>query len=102
MTDLPIVAQLLAAGSDAERAQILLRLPDALVFEQRMQLSRACLAVGFRRGALYIAARISAFVAVRGKNGTLPGHLETIQNEVRAELAALACGTASASGSGAA
>lgn len=66
------VDQLHEATTDAERAGILLRLPDALVAAEVEQLQAACVEGGFPLGRDYLAIRHSQQSAVRDRQGNLP------------------------------
>lgn len=68
----PVVGQLLAAGSDAERAEILLKLSDAVLLAYPMPIAEACAAKGFLDGQLFAALRAALLCHTRDAHGLLP------------------------------
>lgn len=68
----PVVGQLLAAGSHAERAEILLRLSDAVLLAYPMPIAEACAAKGFVDGQLFAALRAALLCRTRDAHGLLP------------------------------
>ena len=60
------------AASAEERARILLRAPDALVFQQTSQILRACFEVQFALGMQFVEVRVAAMCARRQPDGELP------------------------------
>jgi hypothetical protein len=69
-----VATEILEASSHARRAQILLRLPDALLLEKEAAVVEACQLSGFKMGLLFIGIRITALSAVRLPDGQLPEH----------------------------
>lgn len=67
-----VARQILRAASDAERAAILLRLPDLLLTQKTDVLREACQACGFSDGERYIAVRSATCSATRNEQGELP------------------------------
>jgi len=68
----PVVGQILAAGSDAERAGILLQLSDAVLLAYPMPIAEACAARGFVDGQLFAALRAALLCRTRDAHGLLP------------------------------
>lgn len=68
----PVARQLREASSHARRAQMLLRLPDALVLEKFDDLVEAARESGFAPGLTYLQLRFAALHAVRRPDGSLP------------------------------
>lgn len=66
---LPVVDQLRDAAGDAERAALLLRLPDSVILACAEDLIDAC--AGFGAGGRYLRARVVALHAVRSEAGLL-------------------------------
>lgn len=69
-----VATEIIDARSDARRAQILLRLPDAVLLERVDAITAACRQAGFKMGLLFIGIRITALSAVRMPDGQLPDH----------------------------
>jgi hypothetical protein len=67
--------QILSAENHAERAAILLRVPDQVLTEKSDELRDACFASEFSDGAFYVAARTAATCATRTVDGQLPAHM---------------------------
>lgn len=75
-----VAAEILEASSDNRRAEILLRLPDAVLLEKMDAITHACRQAGFKIGMLFIGQRVAALSATRGRDGELPQHhVETLQ-----------------------
>lgn len=85
-TMFPPAAQIIAAASDARRAAIILRLPDALTFTHAEPLMAACRDAGFVAGAEFILIRSTAFSAVRQIDGRLPAPIAAAIQTARAVL----------------
>lgn len=67
------VARLIrTAASAEERARILLRAPDALLFQQTSEILRACHDTQFVLGMQFVETRVAALCAMRDANGRLP------------------------------
>lgn len=60
------------AASAEERARILLRAPDALVWQKTSEILRACDEVQFALGMQFVEARVAAMCAMREPGGELP------------------------------
>ncbi len=67
-----IARQILRAMTDAERAAILLRVPDLVLTQKSGVLTEACQACRFTDGVGYIAARAAATSATRDEDGRMP------------------------------
>jgi hypothetical protein len=67
-----IARELLRTETDAERAAILLRVPDLVLWQKSQVLMEACEACGFNDGVRYITVRAAAASATRSPNGELP------------------------------
>ena len=67
----PPADHIIAATCDAERAMLLLRLPDAIVSSHLAALCDACASAGFTLGAAYLTARAASFSSVRRLDGSL-------------------------------
>lgn len=87
-----VAAELIDAATDARRAQILLRLPDAVLLDKTDALNGACRQVGFKMGLLFIGVRISTLCANRLPNGELPDQHRATLDLWRNGLQALADG----------
>lgn len=68
----PVITQLEAAPTDAERAQLLLRLTDDLVLRYGDELQHTCRREKFGAGVHYLQLRTTALHAVRTRAGELP------------------------------
>jgi hypothetical protein len=69
-----VASDILDAGNDHRRAEILLRTPDAVLLEKTEALNAACRQAGFKMGLLFISIRIAALSANRLPDGQLPEH----------------------------
>lgn len=69
-----VATEIIDAGTEARRALILLRLPDAVLLEKTKALTGACRQAGFKMGLLFISIRIAALSANRLPDGQLPDH----------------------------
>lgn len=70
---LPIAAaQIFAARSHARRAEIVLRMPDAVLLADGEMIASACRSVGFKPGAEFVGYRLLALHAPRRPDGALP------------------------------
>lgn len=69
---MPLARRLLSAGSNRDRAGMLLRVPDAVVLEQADALAEACRQAGFHPGADFITLRGVELHRVRDIHGMLP------------------------------
>lgn len=74
MTDsmMPIIRQMHEADGDAERATILLAVPDLVLAKYADVFVEACRRARFDDGEEFIAVRLSALRAVRDGFGNLP------------------------------
>jgi hypothetical protein len=72
---LPIIREMLDAGSDEERGRIMLRAPDAVLIKYRDQFEIACRKAHFDVGLEFIDVRRAAYHAVRTRDGRLPEQL---------------------------
>ncbi|MCM2292278.1 hypothetical protein NAC44_08050 [Allorhizobium sp. BGMRC 0089] len=68
--DLPIIDQLYDCQSDAERADWLLRVPQAVLLRDEMAIRLALRAAGFLAGVDYLDCELSALRSVRGAKGS--------------------------------
>ncbi|WP_131798364.1 hypothetical protein [Devosia elaeis] len=89
----PPAEQIIAMATDAERAGLILRLPDAIVHEKIAELCEACVAVGFTVGAAFLTARAASFSSARRIDGGLAldvmAHLEDLRHAMM--VIAFAC-----------
>ena len=69
---MPVARRLLEAGSDRDRAAMLLRLPDAIMASEADALSEACRTAGFHHGVSFVEMRANALHRVRDAHGLLP------------------------------
>ena len=76
-----VVDQLIEAPSDAVRAGILLRLPDAVIAAKAEQLQDGCADAGFKLGSEYVSIRLAHQSAMRDARGNLPAEV-TCQLEI--------------------
>lgn len=86
----PPAEQIIAMPTDAARARLILRLPDAIVHDQLGALMSACTEAGFALGAAYLTARAASFSATRRIDGTLPRGIAAQVDEFRHALVVLA------------
>lgn len=70
--DIYAVHKLREAKSHAERAQILLSLPDAITLEHADRLATVCAQARFQAGVDFLAVRVAAMQANRDAHGLLP------------------------------
>jgi hypothetical protein len=70
--EFPIADMIAEAPGHGQRAAMLLRVSDAVMFEDHGALKRACERSGFAAGATFLDARIAALCATRGPAGHLP------------------------------
>lgn len=89
---LPLLAQLRHAATDADRAALLLRLPDVVVARDALLLSTICTAALFREGITYVACRSAVLAAVRDGEGLLPPEVAMPMTASRLRLVAIARG----------
>jgi hypothetical protein len=68
----PIAAMVRDADSHADRARLVLRVPDAIVASHGTEIQDACLEAGFKIGALYITVRSALLNATPDKQGRTP------------------------------
>lgn len=71
----PVVNQIKQAPSQATRATLLLRIPDALVLAKCIELVEACRETGFSIGVHYLNHRLAALSSTRQSDGSLPERL---------------------------
>lgn len=90
------VTQIEEAPDHARRAAILLRIPDALILSEAVQLAEACGRRGFALGAQFVTQRVVALHAVRDREGQLPAHVTRTQEIWRQGLVAVAGGMGNA------
>lgn len=69
---LPIIDELAACVTDAERAEWLLRAPDGIIVRDVESIRAVLLVAGFRFGADALDVRYAALYATRTKGGDLP------------------------------
>lgn len=70
----PIARDIVSASSHARRAEILLRLPDAVVLSHGDVLAAACREAEFIMGVHFLTQRSAVLFANRGLDGQLPEH----------------------------
>lgn len=71
----PLAASIVRASSHARRADIVLRLPDAVLLVHAEALMEACRVVGFEVGASFLAHRLLSLHSPRRADGRLlEGH----------------------------
>ncbi|MBZ9856739.1 hypothetical protein LB566_23385 [Mesorhizobium sp. CA13] len=87
---IPIIDQLHNADGDRDRADVLLRCPDALMLKYETVFLNAC--KHFPAGELFVLQRSNAMRMVRSAAGGLPGAIALELETLRAELAAYAAG----------
>ncbi|BAB54377.1 hypothetical protein [Mesorhizobium japonicum] len=94
MTDsmLPILRQLHDADGDRARADILLRMPDAVVMTFHPVIDAACHRAGFEAGANFLAVRVSLSLAVRDGKGQPPAELAIVAEQFRIGMAEFSAG----------
>lgn len=81
---LPIIDQLHNADTDRQRADVLLRCPDAILLKYSEVFERA--ARDFPDGLAFVQFRVAAMMAVRSEVGGLPGTLALELEELRQAL----------------
>lgn len=90
---LPVAAvQVFEARDHARRAELLLRMPDAVLLADGEAIASACRSVGFGPGAQFVEYRLLALHAVRQPNGELPQAHRACLSIWHRGLAALAGG----------
>ncbi|NGO50455.1 hypothetical protein [Allomesorhizobium camelthorni] len=96
MTDtmLPILREMIDADGDAPRADVLLRVPDSILFTYPDIFARCCRDARFEAGNAFITMRVASLMAVRGSNGLLPANLDERLTSIRAALAQFSAGGA--------
>ncbi|SFZ85978.1 hypothetical protein SAMN02983003_3150 [Devosia enhydra] len=82
----PISDRVLAAGGHHARAELLLRLSDAVVLECAREIAAACTASGFDLGASYLDTRLAALCATRAPSGHLPDAEQARLEQLRLAL----------------
>ncbi|WP_421912752.1 hypothetical protein [Mesorhizobium sp.] len=94
MTDtmLPILRQLHDADGDRARADVLLRMPDAVALKYHPVIDAACRKAGFEAGWKFLAMRVSLCLAVRDQAGQPPADLADMAERFRAALAEFVAG----------
>lgn len=73
---LPVITLFANAASHGDRADMLLRMPVAVIVMECAALFATCMATGFEAGANYVATVTAAATAVRGPDGSLPCEME--------------------------
>lgn len=86
----PPAEQIIGMATDAERAALILRLPDAIVHDMIGALMSACAEAGFALGAAYLTTRAASLSATRRIDGTLPHGIAAQVDEFRQALVVLA------------
>jgi hypothetical protein len=77
----PLARQIVDAGSDAQRAQLILTLSDHILLSHFDALKEACDETGFAAGAGYIVQRYVSLLATRSPEGLLPrDHVDLVEN----------------------
>lgn len=87
-----IARQILRADNHAQRAAILLRVPDIVITGKADVLTEACEACGFADGAAFIAVRVAVASANRDERGYLPIALVAQLERWRRGMVAIARG----------
>lgn len=87
---MPLALQVASAATPAERAAIVLQLPDAAIVTHGQDLLRACHDAGFGMGSSYLAVRLASLHCVRGSNGMLPADRASVLDDLRADLVTIA------------
>lgn len=86
----PPAEQIIGMKDDAERAALILRLPDAIIHDRLGELCEASVEAGFTLGSAYLTARAVSFSAVRRLDGSLPVEIQAQVEELRGAMFALA------------
>lgn len=86
----PVAREVIEASSDARRAAILLRLPDAVVVTHGEVVAAACREIQFDAGVHFLGHRLAVLHATRLPSGALPDHCTATLEIWRSGMAALA------------
>lgn len=87
-----LIETMAAAGTDRERAAVLLTLSDRMTADFAEQLHRACETAGFEDGAAFIRLRLAAMAAPRDLCGLMPADIAVDLERYRAAMAVFAAG----------
>jgi len=79
----PPAEQIIGMETDAERAALILRLPDAIIHDKLGELCEASVEVGFSLGSAYLTVRAVSFSAVRRLDGSLPADIQAQVDDLR-------------------
>jgi len=85
-----ITRQILRADDDAQRAGILLRIPDLVIAGRDKELIEACQACQFADGAAYVTVRAAVVSATRDETGQLPAEHADRLERCRCGMVAIA------------
>lgn len=85
-----ITRQILRANDDAQRASILLSIPDLVLVNRADELKEACGACQFADGVTFIDVRVAATCANRDEKGLLPADKAAQLERWRCGMAAIA------------
>jgi len=79
----PPAEQIIGMKDDAERAALILRLPDAIIHGKLGELCEASVEAGFTLGSAYLTVRAASFSAVRRLDGSLPADIQAQVDDLR-------------------
>lgn len=79
----PPAEQIIGMKTDAERAALILRLPDAIIHDRLGELCEASVEAGFTLGLAYLTVRAVSFSAVRRLDGSLPTDIQAQVDDLR-------------------
>lgn len=89
---LPIIQQLIDADGDRARADLLLRMPDSVVYHYADDVGDVCRQTRFDVGLQYVECRRALMLATRGADGLLPAAAVAAFEDFRLALFAFAGG----------
>jgi hypothetical protein len=92
MNQLPLIREMHDAPDDRARAEILLRLPDAVVLRHAPIFAEACRRARFEDGFVFVELRVAALMATRDAAGLLPARTVQELDALRAALARYCAG----------
>ncbi|MCK9514340.1 MAG: hypothetical protein M0R28_24345 [Pigmentiphaga sp.] len=79
----PPAEQIIGMATDAERAALILRLPDAIIHDRLGELCEASVEAGFTLGSAYLTVRAVSFSAVRRLDGSIPADIQAQVDDLR-------------------
>lgn len=88
----PIIRDIQEAKTDADRAEILLRLSDAMLLKYSEVFIASCNRAGFVDGVAFVTARYAALVAVRDAHGQVPERNTALVEDIRQALSHFVAG----------